>query len=160
MTNTDIDLKYTSYHSETELDEEDRMLITQAREASESSYSPYSHFQVGAAVLLESGAIVKGSNQENSSFPSGLCAEQVALFHAGSNYNGVAVKKIAITARRSDSDTFVPVSPCGSCRQVMIEYEFKQNLPIEILMQVAVNKWVKTHSAEMLLPFCFNKNSL
>lgn len=160
MTNSDIDINYSTYNSESELDAQSAMLMERAKAALESSYSPYSNFQVGAAVLLENGQIITGSNQENSSFPAGLCAEQVALFHVGSNYNGIKIRQIAVTAKRRNGEVFLPVSPCGTCRQVMLEYEIKQNSPIEVLMQVSVNKWVKAHSVEILLPFCFNKNAL
>ncbi|ELR70410.1 Cytidine deaminase [Fulvivirga imtechensis AK7] len=160
MINSDIELKYIAYNDEAELEPEDRALIDDAKKASESSYSPYSNFEVGAALLLETGEVVRGSNQENSSYPCGSCAEQVALFHSGANHKDVVIKKIAVTAKKKGGSAFLPVTPCGSCRQVMLEYQIKQNLPIEILMQVSANKWIKVSSVEVLLPFCFNKNAL
>ncbi|MBL6447257.1 cytidine deaminase [Fulvivirga sp. 29W222] len=160
LTNQYTELNYAIYNDESELEEEDLKLIESARNACKTAYSPYSGFQVGAALLLENDKIVSGSNQENSSYPAGLCAERVALFHAGAEYGTLKVKKIAVTAQKKDSSFFVPVTPCGSCRQVMLEYEIKQNTPIEVIMQIAENKWVKTLSTEVLLPFCFNKDAL
>ncbi|UII32964.1 cytidine deaminase [Fulvivirga ulvae] len=160
LTNQYTELKYVTYGDESELDEEDLKLIKSARKACETSYSPYSQFQVGAALLLENNEIISGSNQENSSYPAGLCAERVALFHAGAGHSNQTIKKIAVTAKKEGSNHYIPVTPCGSCRQVMLEYEVKQNSPIEVIMQIADNKWIKTLSTEVLLPFCFNKNSL
>lgn len=160
LTNQSIESNFSTYNTESELDKEDLDLIERAREASESSYSPYSNFQVGAALLLENNEVLLGSNQENSSYPAGLCAERVALFHAGAIHGKKTIKKIAVTAKKRGSNNFVPVTPCGSCRQVMLEYEIKQNSPIEVIMQVSENKWVKTLSTAVLLPFCFNKSAL
>lgn len=159
-TNSITESNYTLFNDESELSEEDQRLISKAREACSSAYSPYSHFQVGAALLLDNNEVLKGSNQENSSYPAGLCAERVVLFHAGANHGDKKIRKIAVTAKKESNEIFVPVTPCGGCRQVMLEYEVKQHSPIEILMQVAENKWIKAHSAEVLLPFCFNKNAL
>lgn len=160
ITNQYTELNYTIYNDESELDEDDLKLIKSAREACETSYSPYSKFQVGAALLLENNEVISGSNQENSSYPAGLCAERVALFHAGAAHGKKKITKIAVTARKEENKVYVPVTPCGSCRQVMLEYEVKQNSPIEVIMQISENKWVKALSTEVLLPFCFNKNAL
>jgi len=155
-----LDLRYTLYDNEADFEEEDKKLISQARVACESSYSPYSHFQVGSAILLSTQHIITGSNQENAAYPSGLCAERVALFHAGANYSNEVIRKLALTAKKQADTIFVPVTPCGSCRQVLLEYEMKQNSSIEIIMQINDYQWVKTKSAKVLLPFCFNKDSL
>jgi cytidine deaminase len=114
---------------------------------------------VGTALLLENGEIVIGSNQENAAYPSGLCAERVALFNSASNHPKVKIKKIAITARRAKDTHFIDVAPCGSCRQVMLEYEELQDQHIEVLF--AVNgRWNKLTSTAVLLPFSFDKTTL
>lgn len=159
-TNQHIESNYSTYNAESELEKDEVALIGHARKACETSYSPYSNFQVGAALLLENGEIVIGSNQENSCYPAGLCAERVALFSAGVSHGEVKIKKIAVTAKRRSEASYVPVTPCGSCRQVMLEYEVKQEEPIEIIMQISESEWVKVYSASVLLPFCFNKSAL
>ena len=103
-----------------ELSEEDRLLVQRAIEATASSYSPYSHFAVGAALRLADGTIVIGSNQENAAFPSGLCAERTAIFAAGATHPDQAVTTLAIAARNEAGRTAEPVSPCGACRQVIV----------------------------------------
>lgn len=151
---------FEEFNSEEELSINDVELLTEARKACETSYSPYSNFQVGAAVRLSDGTIVIGSNQENAAYPSGLCAERVALFHIGANYIGKSIKSIAVAAKRADQDFYLPVTPCGSCRQVMLEFEQKQENPISFIMRSGENSWIKTHSCKVLLPFSFDKNSL
>ena len=126
-----------------EMEGEDQELIQQAMKACGLAYAPYSNFFVGAAVLLENGEVVLGANQENAAYPSGLCAERVTLFATSSCHPGKAVKKIAVAARWEGKDTVVPAPPCGSCRQVMLEYENKQENPIEILMLAGNGQWVK-----------------
>ena len=107
-----------------ELSAAERQLLEQAIEATNRSYAPYSHFCVGAAVLLENGEVVIGCNQENAAYPSGLCAERTALFAAGAQYPDCAVEVLAIAARGTDGElTEEPTGPCGSCRQVIIESE-------------------------------------
>lgn len=151
---------YKVFKGEEELDSSDIELLQAARKASLTSHSPYSNFQVGAALRLSNGRIVVGSNQENAAYPSGLCAERVALFHFGANYQEEKIIQIAVAAKRADEEFFLPVTPCGGCRQVMLEYEKKQNAPIEVLMRSEENTWIKTSSAKTLLPFSFDKNSL
>ncbi|WP_343634552.1 cytidine deaminase [Fluviicola sp.] len=117
-----------------ELPDSEQLLIEKAHEAAESAYAPYSDFKVGAAVLLADGTIVKGNNQENIAYPSGLCAERVALFYAGANYPGTTIKTIVVVA---DGDLIAAdecVSPCGSCRQVLAESEMRQDEPIRIIL--------------------------
>ena len=120
---------------EDELDEVEQKLLQEAKEATRRSYSPYSHFRVGAAVLLDDGTIVSGSNQENSAFPSGLCAERTALFYANSRYPDHAVRALCIAARDTSGEfTERPVAPCGSCRQVMVETEYRYKQDIRIML--------------------------
>lgn len=123
------------FKQEDELTEDERRLLAEAKEATYRSYSPYSHFSVGAAVLLDDGTIVAGSNQENSAFPSGLCAERTALFYANSRYPERAVKALCIAARDTEGEfTEHPVAPCGSCRQVMVETEVRFGVDMQILL--------------------------
>lgn len=123
------------FKQEDELDEQELQLLQEAKNATHRSYSPYSHFSVGAAVLLDDGTIVAGSNQENSAFPSGLCAERTALFYANSRYPDRPVKALCIAARDTSGEfTERPVAPCGSCRQVMVETEMRFGTDIRILL--------------------------
>lgn len=146
-------------YSNDELSDKDRLLINRAKNACETAYAPYSQFTVGAALLLENGEIVIGSNQENAAYPSGLCAERVALFNSATNHPGNKIKKIVITARKAKSKQFIDVSPCGSCRQVMLEYEELQNENIEVIFSTTKG-WIKLPKSSLLLPFCFDKESL
>tara|TARA_B100001057_G_scaffold208978_1_gene209645 strand:- start:1925 stop:2413 length:489 start_codon:yes stop_codon:yes gene_type:complete len=138
-----------------ELQQDDRNLINKAIKALDSSYSSYSGFSVGASVLLEDNITVEGSNQENVAYPSGLCAERVALFYAGSKYPKKRIKTIAISAKSDDFEINDYISPCGACRQVMAEYEEKQKSNIKILLHSANNQVLISNSVEDLLPFVF-----
>ena len=112
-----------------ELSQEETTLMMQAVEARSKAYAPYSKFTVGAAILLDNGIVVQGSNQENAAYPSGLCAERVVIFYAGANYPDNKIVKLFISATPSDRDSENPIPPCGSCRQSIAEYEIKQDLP-------------------------------
>jgi len=129
-----IVVEYQEYSSAKELVAADQSLLDNAKNAALRAYSPYSHFSVGAAVLLENGEIITGNNQENAAYPSGLCAERVALFAASSRYPGVDVKAIAITAQSTETEITEPVTPCGACRQVMVEYENNSKEPTKVIM--------------------------
>lgn len=143
-----------------ELAPEELDLVEKARAATENSYSPYSHFNVGAAVLLADGTVVAGSNQENAAFPSGTCAERCAMFYANAAYPDQAVRKIAIAARRSDGRfTARPVTPCGACRQVLLETEYRYARPVEVLLYGAQAVY-RLHSVRDLLPFHFDDSSM
>jgi cytidine deaminase len=135
-------------------------LLNQAQQAIEGSYAPYSEFRVGAAVLLENGEIVKGSNQENAAYPSGLCAERVAIFHAKSKYPDLKVKSIAITAISDNFVTKSPITPCGACRQVIAETESRQNEKIRIIMKGQEGIVQAVNGIENLLPFMFKEEQL
>jgi cytidine deaminase len=135
-------------------------LKNQAFEARSKAYAPYSKFTVGAAILLDNGLVVKGSNQENAAYPSGLCAERVAIYYAGANYPDSKIVKMFITASPQDRDLEVPIPPCGSCRQAIAEYEFKQDISIEIFFMGAKGDIYKSDSLKNLLPFVFDKNHL
>jgi len=122
------------YDDARELPDDSRMLIEMAKEATENAWAPYSKFKVGVALLLGNGKIITGNNQENVAFPSGLCAERVALFYAGSQYPGIPVHKIALAAYADDKFVERNVYPCGDCRQVLLEHENRVNHPVEIIM--------------------------
>lgn len=118
-----------------ELDSADRELVTAARIAATRAYAPYSHFHVGAAVRLDNGEIITGANQENAASPSGLCAERTALFYAGANHPDRAVRTIAVAARdTAGREVAAPISPCGACRQVMLEYEKLAGAPVRVIL--------------------------
>lgn len=135
-------------------------LMGQAVEIRKKAYAPYSKFRVGAALLLDNGKIVLGSNQENAAYPSGLCAERVAIFHAGAVYPEVKILKMAITAASDTNTTSTPIPPCGSCRQSIAEYEIRQETPIEIYFMGEIGTIYKSESLKNLLPFMFDKKYL
>jgi len=135
-------------------------LMEQAIEARQKAYAPYSNFYVGAAILLDNGEIVTGSNQENASYPSGLCAERTAVYYAGAKYPNAKMLKMAITAASQNQKTESPIPPCGACRQALAEYEVKQKAPIEIYFMGESGKVVKSESLANLLPLVFDKSAL
>lgn len=141
-----------------ELEEQDLDLVKQALEARKTSHSPYSKFSVGAALRMENGAIILGSNQENAAYPSGLCAERVALFAAGVQLPKEPMDTLAVCVM--DGATNLPF-PCGGCLQVMSEYEYQQNKPLKVLLIVQSKDLIyKANSVKDLLPFSFNESHL
>ncbi|MDT0689229.1 cytidine deaminase [Salegentibacter sp. F188] len=157
-------LKITSelevYDSLDELPREVSVLMQKAFDARDNAYAPYSQFNVGAAILLENDEVVTGSNQENASYPSGLCAERTAFFYAGAKYPGVKMKRVAISAKSLKHVVVAPVSPCGSCRQVMAEYEVNQEENIELYFMGETGKVLKAKSVKDLLPLIFDRSIL
>jgi cytidine deaminase len=143
-----------------ELDLESKYLAHKAKDAASHAYAPYSKFHVGAAVLLDNGTIVTGTNQENAAYPSGMCAERVALYSAIAQHPEAVITKIAIIAKRKGGKDTVPATCCGSCRQVLLEVETKQGSGIEVIMQHQDHEWVKAPSAASLLPFGFSRTNL
>lgn len=141
-----------------ELSDSERELVAHARKATDGSYSPYSHFRVGAAVRLADGTIVVGANQENAAYPSGLCAERVALFAASSQHPHQAIVAIAIAARNDDGEE-ISAPPCGACRQVLIEYEHRHAHPIQVLLYSSCGV-VRIPSAQVLLPLAFTGDGM
>ncbi len=137
----------------------DQKLVLSARESSDNAYSPYSRFSVGAAVLLANGEVIKGNNQENADFTDGLCAERVALFYAHAIYPNVAVNALAVTAKNANGLIPGPAQPCGSCRQVLVETEFRFNQPIRLILDGA-EKIMVLDGVDNLLPFAFKPGSL
>ena len=146
---------YTVYESEAELDPQDAELLRLAHEATNNSYAPYSKFHVGTAVRLANGKTVTGCNIENAAYPSGLCAERVALFAAQAQYPDVAVEALAITARSESKTIDEPVAPCGGCRQVMVQVEQRSNVPLRVLCQGEQGPIMAFDGIESLVPFVF-----
>lgn len=136
--------------------EEERILISRATEILELAYAPYSGFLVGAALLLEDGSIFVANNQENVSFPVGICAERAVLSYAMANHPGLRPLKIAIAAKRHGEKKMATVTPCGLCRQTINEYEIKFSQPIELIMLNPEGEILKATGIDQLLPFRFN----
>jgi cytidine deaminase len=160
MTNHEIKIAFEEYTSINELNTTDKNLCLEAVNAMGNSYAPYSKFKVGAALRLQSGKIVHGSNQENVAYPSGLCAERVALFHWGATYPNDPIESIAVTAHTNDFSLIKPVTPCGSCLQVLAEYEKKQGEPIRIILYCKDGPTWITTGIESFLPFLFFEDRL
>ena len=148
------------YEDINELSDEDKSLMKVAVEATKTAYAPYSGFNVGAALLMEDGSIIIGNNQENAAYPSGMCAERVAIWKAGSSFPNKKVKKIAITAVSSNKQLDKPVGPCGACRQTLLEYEINQKEDVEVFFMGEIGNVVKTSSISSLLPFSFDSSYL
>ncbi|MET0944141.1 MAG: cytidine deaminase [Flavobacterium sp.] len=160
MKEISVTSSFIAYNNLEELSAEIQDLMNQAVEIRKKAYAPYSQFRVGAALLLDNGKIVLGSNQENAAYPSGLCAERVAIFHAGSVYPEAKILKMAITAASDTNQTKAPIPPCGSCRQSIAEYEIKQDTPIEIYFMGEIGEVYQSASLKNLLPFMFDKKFL
>ena len=150
----------TVYSNLGELSTEDQMLMNKAIEARENAYAPYSKFHVGAALMLDNGEIIVGNNQENAAYPSGMCAERVAIWQAGSLFPGVKIKKLAISASSTITKVDKPIGPCGACRQTLSEYEINQKEPFPVIFMGEVGEIVKTPSLLSLLPFSFDSSYL
>jgi cytidine deaminase len=152
--------EFRHFNSIDDLDAESRYLAHKAKEHLSQAHSPYSKFQVAAAVLMEDGAIIIGTNQENAAYPSGLCAERVAIFYANSQQPDKKIKKVVVVARKKNHKELAPAASCGGCRQVMLESEQRQGTPIQIVMHISETGWVVAPSATSLLPFAFSKVNL
>lgn len=156
----EIIIKYEEYDTEDSLSSDDYSLVNEAKIAMKNSYAPYSEFHVGASLILDNGIIIRGNNQENSAYPSGLCAERVALFHAKSTYPEAAIMAMAITSSTENFNTEGPVAPCGSCRQVIAETEKRQTNKIRIIM-TGENRVTKiVDGIDSLLPMKFQEDRL
>ena len=152
--------KFQVFDTVTALPNEVQDLMTQAIEVRKKAYAPYSKFRVGVAIALDNGKVVLGSNQENAAYPSGLCAERVAIFYAGAIYPDAKILKMVITAASDSNPTTAPIPPCGSCRQSIAEYEIRQDTPIEIYFMGEIGAIYKSESLKNLLPFMFDKKFL
>ncbi len=148
------------YESIDELPRDINSLMQKAIEARKQAYAPYSGFHVGAALLLDNGVVVTGNNQENASYPSGLCAERTAIYYAGSKYPQAKILQLAISAGGENNPTHEPVPPCGACRQSIAEYEIKQKTSIEIYFMGTSGTVARSNSIQNLLPFIFDKSVL
>ncbi len=156
----DIEIKINFQHKMLdELAEDDRQLVEAAIKATDNANAKYSHFRVGAALLMTDGSVVIGANQENAVFPLGLCAERTAIFAAQAQKPQLSMKKLAIAARNDQGIVRVPVSPCGSCRQVILEMEDRYKQPIQIFLYGTDGVYV-VESARDLLPLCFLDESM
>lgn len=155
MTEKQITINYTEYTSLDELCPKDRELAHKAIEAMKGSYSPYSHFRVGAAVRMSNGEIVNGANQENAAFPSGLCAERTAMFYASAHFPDEAIEELALAGGTEKEICDTPATPCGACRQVMAQYQAKSGKPLAVLMIGAKRIW-KFNRVEDILPLIFD----
>ena len=151
----EFNFQYTMLNSYTELGAEDLNLVERAFNACSKAYAPYSKFHVGASVLLANGEIVEGNNQENIAYPSGLCAERVALFWVGANFPTTNILTLAIVAKGDLLPVDQILSPCGGCRQVMLETELRQDVPYRIIIVSQNNRTMIFNSAKDLLPFSF-----
>nr|WP_321222879.1 cytidine deaminase [uncultured Psychroserpens sp.] len=160
MRDIKIESTLTVYEDYNELPKDVASLMDQAIDARLKAYAPYSKFLVGAAILLDNGEIITGNNQENASYPSGLCAERTAIYYAGSKYPNAKIVTMALTAGSQKQPTNSPIPPCGACRQAISEYEVKQEAPIEIYFMGTSGKVVKSKSLAILLPLGFDKSFL
>lgn len=160
MKSIDINFQISEITDASELSADEQKLVAMANAMTEKAYAPYSEFFVGAAILLDNGEIITGSNQENAAYPSGLCAERVAAFAAASQYPGAIMKIIAISARSKHAKTDQPVSPCGACRQVLLEYEFKQKEPMKMLLSSASGRIFSISKVKDILPLSFTAEDL
>ncbi|WP_291274629.1 cytidine deaminase [Flavobacterium sp.] len=160
MKEVKVETKLSVIESIEELTSAEKELMLKAIQAREKAYAPYSRFQVGAAILLDNGLVLEGSNQENAAYPSGLCAERVVIFYAGANHPSNKIEKLFISASPMDRELETPIPPCGACRQSIAEYEVKQDQSIEIYFMGTKGQIYKSDSLKNLLPFMFDKGSL
>jgi cytidine deaminase len=160
MKKVEIITHTTIFESVDELSARVKELMDRAIEVKQTAYAPYSKFKVGAALLLENGEIITGNNQENAAYPSGMCAERVAIWRASSQFPNVKILKLAISASSSTHKLTEPVAPCGGCRQTLSEYEIKQQEKMEVYFMGEEGKVLKTDSIAELLPLAFDKSFL
>ncbi len=160
MGQKEFSFKYSELADISLLPADEQELVRISRDMTHQSYAPYSTFHVGAAILLDNGEIIRGSNQENGAYPSGLCAERVAAFAASAHHPGVGMRKIAVSARSLKVSMPMPVTPCGACRQVLLEYETTQKQPMKIILSKEDGKILILESISDLLPLFFSGNEL
>lgn len=160
MTEQKFEFSFEVYNNIDELSEDDRLLLNEARTATRNAYAPYSNFSVGAAAKLSNGNVVKGSNQENASFPVGICAERVLLGSVSSLYPDTAIGAIAISYQSKSGKSDHPISPCGMCRQALQEFERRMKKPIRIILGGMEGKIFVIESVGHLLPLAFTNEEL
>lgn len=151
---------YSVFESILELNEADQTLMEEAKAATNLAYAPYSKFRVGAAARLENGVIIKGSNQENASYPVGICAERVLLSVASSIYPGIPIKEMAISYLNELGKSDFPISPCGICRQSLLEFEIKTHQGIRLILSGNIGEVIEVQKAHDLLPLGFTSADL
>lgn len=155
-----FEFEYEVYHDINELKNEDANLLTKARAVTKQAYAPYSNFFVGATAKLANGEIVSGTNQENASYPVGICAERVLLGNAATLYPGVGIDTVAISYDSKDIKSDHPISPCGMCRQSLLEYETRTDKPIRLILAGQEGNIIVVKTASFLLPFAFTSGEL
>jgi cytidine deaminase len=160
MNKVDYTFSYDVYNSIDELNEQDAWLVNEAREVTAAAYAPYSNFNVGAVAKLVNGEIVAGTNQENASYPVGICAERVLLASAASLYPNIAIDTIAISYDNTNGESSHPISPCGMCRQSLVEYEERVKQPIRLILSGLNGKVIIVEKANLLLPLSFGSIDL
>jgi cytidine deaminase len=155
-----FEFSYEEFRDSSELPEKDQWLLNEARAVTEQAYAPYSNFHVGAVAILENGEIVAGTNQENASYPVGICAERVLLGNAATLYPKIKIETIAISYNSEEVKSDHPISPCGMCRQALLEYETRMKNPIRLILGGMEGKVQVIRSAKLLLPFAFTSDEL
>ncbi len=160
MKENKFEFTYTVYENIAELPEEQQWLLNEAREVTANAYAPYSNFQVGAVAKMANGEIVAGSNQENASFPVGLCAERVLLASISSLFPKVPIETIAISYRSEHQKSDHPISPCGICRQSLQEFESRVKHPVQLILGGMEGPVYLIDSASRLLPLAFTSDEL
>jgi cytidine deaminase len=160
MSQQHIRIDYEEFESASELNEDDRQLLVNARVATRNAYAPYSNFHVGAAARLGNGELITGSNQENASFPAGLCAERVMLSAISSLYPQMSIAVIAVSYEQPGAESLEPIAPCGICRQTLQEYEFRTKQPIRLILSAMNGKVIIFSSVSDLLPLAFTKQAM
>jgi cytidine deaminase len=160
MNKKEFQFSFDVYSSAEELNKEDAALLNEARKTTGNAYAPYSNFKVGAVAKLSNGELVSGTNQENASYPVGLCAERGLLSSVASRYPGVAIDTIAISYHNHNGESDRPVSPCGMCRQSLLEYEERTNKPIRLILSGMKGEVIVVEKASQLLPLSFGSDDL
>ena len=155
-----FEFSFEVYDSVDELNEQDKQLLNEARNATQQAYAPYSNFHVGASAKLINGKIITGSNQENASFPVGICAERVLLSSASSLYPGIAIESMAISYQSQNAKSDHPISPCGMCRQALQEFEGRMKKPIRLILGGMEGKVFVINSSGLLLPLAFTNEEI
>jgi cytidine deaminase len=155
-----FEFQYEIYKDINELSEKDAWLLAEAKAVTEQAYAPYSKFHVGAVAMLVNGQIVAGTNQENASYPVGICAERVLLGNAATLYPKINIETIAISYNSEEIKSDHPISPCGMCRQALLEYETRLKKPIRLVLGGMEGKIHIIKSASLLLPFAFTSSEL
>ncbi|MEO5946542.1 MAG: cytidine deaminase [Chitinophagaceae bacterium] len=160
MADNKFEFSYSAFNDSSELNEADALLLNEARKVTADAYAPYSNFHVGAVAILENGEKVAGTNQENASYPVGICAERVLLGSAATQFPNVPIKTMAISYYSKEVKSDHPISPCGMCRQALLEYETRTDKPIRIILSGQEGKVFIINTVKNLLPFAFTSDEL